>query len=304
MAKDYFNRYVWLIDLIMRYGYISFQDISKHWERSSLNDSGEPLAERTFHNHREAILQTFGIEINNNRTLGYYILNKEDLEGDGIRKWLFDSISMYNLLNRSTNLRDRILFERVPSSQPWLETIVNAIADGKAIEMTYQGIWKDKPSTFCVHPYCLKLFKQRWYLIARSDGGKKPFVYALDERMKQITTLDKKLELPKNFNAKELYKDYYGVIMDSVGPEKVLIKVDADQVHYYESLPLHESQTIIEKNDKYSIFEYYLAPNYDFRHELLSKGDTVEVLEPDWFRKEIKDSIKKMIERYNDRSND
>ena len=121
MAKDYFNRYVWLIDLIMRYGHISFQDISKHWERSSLNDKGEPLAERTFHNHRDAILQTFGIEINNDRTLGYYILNKEDLEGDGIRKWLFDSISMYNLLNRSTNLRNKILFERVPSSQPWLE---------------------------------------------------------------------------------------------------------------------------------------------------------------------------------------
>ena len=262
MAKDYFNRYVWLIDLIMRYGHISFQDISKHWERSSLNDKGEPLAERTFHNHRDAILQTFGIEINNDRTLGYYILNKEDLEGDGIRKWLFDSISMYNLLNRSTNLRNKILFERVPSSQPWLEVIVNAIAEGKAIEVSYQASWSDKPHTYCMHPYCLKLFKQRWYVIARRDEFDNPYVYALDERMKDIKILNKKLEIPKDFDAKELYKDYYGVIMDYVDPEKVKIKVDADQVHYYESLPLHESQKIIEKNDEYSIIEYYLAPNF------------------------------------------
>ena len=136
-------------------------------------------------------------------------------------------------------------------------------------------------------------------MIAQSEGGNKPFVYALDERMKEITTLDKKLELPKNFNAKELYKNYYGVIMDSVKPCKVFIKVDADQVHYYESLPLHESQKIVEKTDKYSIFEYYLCPNRDFKHELLSKGESVEVLGPDWFRKEIKDSIKKMMDKYN-----
>ena len=298
MAKDYFNRYVWLIDLIMRYGHISFQDISKHWERSSLNDKGEPLAERTFHNHRDAILQTFGIEINNDRTLGYYILNKEDLEGDGIRKWLFDSISMYNLLNRSTNLRNKILFERVPSSQPWLEVIVNAIAEGKAIEVSYQASWSDKPHTYCMHPYCLKLFKQRWYVIARRDEFDNPYVYALDERMKDIKIMNKKLEIPKDFDAKELYKDYYGVIMDFVEPEKVKIKVDADQVHYYESLPLHETQTIIEQNDEYSIFEYYLAPNYDFKHELLSKGESVEVIEPEWFREDLKNTITKMMERY------
>lgn len=298
MAKDYFNRYVWLIDLIMRYGHISFQDISKHWERSSLNDKGEPLAERTFHNHRDAILQTFGIEINNDRSQGYYILNKEDLEGDGIRKWLFDSISMYNLLNRSTNLRNKILFERVPSSQPWLEVIVNAIAEGKAIEVSYQASSSDKPHTYCMHPYCLKLFKQRWYVIARRDEFDNPYVYALDERMKDIKIMNKKLEIPKDFDAKELYKDYYGVIMDFVEPEKVIIKVDADQVHYYESLPLHETQTIIEQNDEYSIFEYYLAPNYDFKHELLSKGESVEVIEPKWFRDDIKRTIKSMLNRY------
>lgn len=298
MAKDYFNRYVWLIDLIMRYGHISFQDISKHWERSSLNEKGEPLAERTFHNHRDAILQTFGIEIYNDRTLGYYILNKEDLEGDGIRKWLFDSISMYNLLNRSTNLRNKILFERVPSSQPWLEVIVNAIAEGKAIEVSYQASWSDKPHIYCMHPYCLKLFKQRWYVIARRDEFDNPYVYALDERMKDIKILNKKLDIPKDFDAKELYKDYYGVIMDDVDPEKVKIKVDADQVHYYESLPLHETQTIIEQNDDYSIFEYYLAPNYDFMHELLSKGESVEVIEPKWFRDDIKRTIKSMLNRY------
>ena len=80
--------------------------------------------------------------------------------------------------------------------------------------------------------------------------------------------------------------------------KSLLIKVDADQVYYYESLPLHESQNIIEKTDNYSIIEYYLAPNYDFKQELLSKGESVEVIEPEWFREDMKQAIKKMMERY------
>jgi len=64
MAKDYFKRYVWLIDLIGRYGHISKREIDDYWRSSSLNDQKEMhIPERTFHNHRQAILDTFGIEI-------------------------------------------------------------------------------------------------------------------------------------------------------------------------------------------------------------------------------------------------
>ena len=87
MAKNYFNRYVWLIDTINRHGHITREEISRLWERSPLNDTGEELYERTFHNHRIAIEDTFGIEIKCDRSLGYYIANSGDLEGDGIRQW-------------------------------------------------------------------------------------------------------------------------------------------------------------------------------------------------------------------------
>ena len=106
MAKNYFDRYVWLIDTINRHGHISFKEISYLWAHSPVNKLGENyLPERTFHNHREAILDTFGIEIKCDRSLGYYIANSEDLEGDGIRQWLLESLSMNNLLNESSDMR-------------------------------------------------------------------------------------------------------------------------------------------------------------------------------------------------------
>ena len=298
MAKNYFNRYVWLIDTINRHGHISREEISRLWQRSNLNETGEELYERTFHNHREAILDTFGIEIKCDRSLGYYIANSDDLEGDGVRQWLLESLSMNNLLNESSDMRDRILFEKIPSSQKWLPVIVNAMRDKKTVEVTYQSFWRDEPSTFILHPYCLKLFKQRWYVLGKSDGYDDSRIYALDERMMNVVLQKKALKKPAKFDAADFFSNYFGVILDKRKASLIRIKVIADQVKYIESLPLHDSQVLIERTPAYSIFEYHLVPTYDFRHEILSHGPDMEVLEPEDFRDEIKSDIAQMFKNY------
>ena len=298
MAKNYFNRYVWLIDTINRHGHISREEISRLWQRSHLNDTGEELYERTFHNHREAILDTFGIEIKCDRSLGYYIANSDVLESNGIRQWLLESLSMNNLLNESSDMRDRILFEKIPSSQRWLPVIVNAMREEKAVELTYKSFSRNGPSTFILHPYCLKLFRQRWYVLGRSEGYEDPRIYALDERMKNVVPLKKALKMPAKFNAGEFFRKYFGVIIDDRKPTTVKLKVVSNQVRYIDSLPLHESQSLIEETPEYGIFEYCLVPTYDFRQEVLSHGPDVEVLEPEELRDEIKADIARMYRNY------
>ena len=298
MAKNYFDRYIWLIDTINRHGHISFSDISYLWARSPLNKLGENyLPERTFHNHRQAILDTFGIEIKCDRSMGYYIANDEDLEDDGIRQWMLSSLSLNNLMNESREMHDRILFEEIPSSQRWLTAIVNAIKDQKTIEMTYQSFNRTEPNTFEAHPWCLKLFKQRWYLLARSEAYKEPRIYALD-RIRAVKETKNPLKVPKKFKADEFFSHFFGIIVDERKPETVRLKVDADQVKYYKSLPLHSSQKEIESTEEYTIFQYQLVPTFDFIQEILSKGLSVEVLAPESFRDEIHAEIKAMLARY------
>ncbi len=298
MAKNYFDRYIWLIDTINRHGHISFREISDLWAHSPINKLGENyLPERTFHNHREAILDTFGIEIKCDRSLGYYIANSEDMEEDGIRRWLLESLSMNNLLNESRDMRDRILFEEIPSSQRWLTAIVNAMRDNKTIEMTYQSFNRTEPTSFEAHPWCLKLFKQRWYLLARSEAYKEPRIYALD-RIRAVSETQNALKIPKKFKADEFFSHYFGIIVDDCQPETIQLKVEASQVKYYKSLPLHSSQREIESTDKYTIFEYKLVPTFDFEQEVLSKGPWVEVLAPESFRDVIHADIKAMLEHY------
>ena len=297
MAKNYFNRYIWLIDTIYRRGHISLQDISRSWERSSFNDDGRPMAERTFHHHREAILDMFGIEIKNDRSLGYYI-DRTDLEGDAIKQWLLESLSMNNLVNEAGGLRDRILFEAIPSSQKWLLPIVGAMKDGKAFQMTYQSFTRSEPSSFTAHPYCLKLFRQRWYLLAQSEMYDHPRIYSLD-RICQVEVLDKALVMPDDFDAADFFSRYFGIILKADIPvETIELKVDADQVPYFRSLPLHTSQQEIETADQFSIFRYRLVPTFDFKQEILRNGPSVEVLSPEGFRDEIHADIRSMLGRY------
>lgn len=299
MAKSYFNRYVWLIDVISRYCHITKRDIDDLWSCSSLNEGHETaIPERTFHNHREAILDIFGIEIGFDRGLGYYIVNTDDLDGKGIRNWLLESVSLSNLLRESADIHNRILFEKVPSSSKWLSVIVNAMRDGKALEMTYQSFKRTEPTTFETHPYCLKIFRQRWYMLAQTVGKEELRIYSLD-RIIDIKVLDKALELPAGFEAADFFSDYFGIIIGhNVQPSIMEIKATAEQAKYLESLPLHHSQTAIEVTPEYTIFRYLLVPTFDLKQEILSRGSTLEVLAPDWFRKEIICELKKTLTNY------
>ena len=299
MALNCFKRYVWLIDLISRHGYISKRDIDSAWYRSSLNELRERnIPERTFHNHREAIESIFGIRIDFKRGLGYYIENPDDLDGEGIRSWLLESMSLSNLLNESADMRSRILFEKVPSSSKWLTFIVNAMREGKAVTLTYKSFRNTEPHTFETHPYCLKVFRQRWYMLARTPGKEELRIYSLD-RVIDIQLSDSPLILPKDFNAADFFSDYFGIIIGhNIQPSTMELKATAEQAKYLESLPLHSSQEAIETTPEYTIFRYKIVPTFDLKQEILSRGATLEVLSPEWFREEVISEIKQMMNNY------
>ena len=74
------RRYVWLVETIRRAGKISLEEINKKWKISSLHNGRGGLPERTFHRHRDALADIFGIDIRCDRSNGnvYYIANEED----------------------------------------------------------------------------------------------------------------------------------------------------------------------------------------------------------------------------------
>lgn len=293
MAKNFFKRYIWLVDLINRRKYVSFKEISEAWMRSPLNETGDPLSERTFFNHKDAIAGMFGIEILNDRSLGFYI-GRSDVGSDETSDWMLHTLCLNNVLHENADMKDRILMEKVPSSERFLTDIISAMRDFRVIRLCYQSFRHPEPFCFNVRPYCVKYFKQRWYLLGDSDLGLR--IYSLD-RFVDMEELEERFEIPKGFDAEEYFGNYFGVIIGEK-PEDVKIRVVPDQVKYFRTLPLHGSQRETVQEDGSSVFSYHIAPTFDFVQEILSHGADVEVLEPAELRESIADIVAGMASRY------
>ena len=274
------NRYVWFVTTIYSRGPISLEEIQHRYE--SHFGRGEELSERQFHRYTDAVEELFDIEIKYSRTRrGYVVADREGIYNMGMRKWLIQTFSVNNILHESQDLKNRILLENVPSGQQHLTTIVDAMRESVALSMTYQSFWMDEPATFEVEPYCVKLFEQRWYMLAKSERYDDLRIYALD-RIKVLEPTERKFKLPKKFDAAKFFEDYYGIIIsdDDYDICPVALKVDSWQSKYLRTLPLHHTQVEVERNDEYSIFEYRLCPTFDFRQKILSMGSSVEVIAP------------------------
>ncbi len=299
MAKDLFNRYIWLVDTIYRSGKISFKEINKRWLRTEMS-GGEEIPHRTFHHHKNAIEDLFDINIGCDKKNGnkYYIENADDMKQGGVRTWLLNTFAVNNLINESHHLKRRILFEEIPSGQVYLTSIIEAMRDKRTLEITYQSYWRKQPNIFEAEPYCLKVFHQRWYMVARSPYYNSLRIYALD-RIRNLYTTDIPFNYPSDFDPQAYFHDIFGVITnENIRVETVRLKVRNNQQQYLRSLPLHHSQHEVETGEDYAIFEYRIRPTYDFQQEILSHCSDIEVLSPEWLRKEIIGKLKQALKQY------
>ena len=302
MAKNTINKYVWLVETIYKAKKISFEEINRRWMDNDMSED-KPLSIRTFHKWRIAIEEMFGliIENENNGQYRYYIENADELRNGSMRSWLFNTLTVSNLMMDSVSIKDKVLFEVIPDGEQYLPDILEALKKNLVLGMTYQSYTRDEAKTFEVEPYCLKAFKQRWYLVARSPYYDKVMIYALD-RVHWLEVKDKSFKYPKNFIPEKFFDDSFGIIADqSIDVETVKIKVSASQANYLRSLTLHQTQKEIERTDEYSIFTVRLRPTFDFRQEILSQGCDIEVLEPQWFRDEMAEIAKNMWNKYRDK---
>lgn len=293
------RRYIWLIDTIYRYGPISLADINARWMRTYLSD-GEPMARVTFHRDRESIQDLFDIDIkceSREKGYGYYVENESDMKRNGIRKWMLDTITVGTIVTESQHLNKRIILENVPSGQEFLSVISRAMQNGNTLEMEYQQFGKDS-RVVEVEPYCLKLYHQRWYMLARKIDREWLIVYALD-RIRDLEETTNKYTIADDFDANEYFSSCFGVMKDDSTPvEHIVLRTTPRQANYLRTLPLHHSQKELKATDAYVDFSLDLSPTIDFRQEILSQMPNIEVLKPKALRDQIEATLEESIKLY------
>ena len=298
------SKYVWVINTILQAGKISFEELNRKWLRNTEISRGVEIPKRTFDHWKMAIADIWGLHIENegNGEYRYFIRNEKEIRENGLRAWFYNAFCVSNALVSSQSIKDRILLEYVPSGQKYLQSIIEAMKENRVLNITYHDYNKNDENSFDVHPYCVKLFRQRWYLVARRTNtyyyNKEPFVYMLD-CIKDLQAKDETFEMPKNWSAEDFFDGCFGIDADQrIDKQLVKLKVSAGRANNIRDLPMHKSQKEVECNEEYSIFSYYLRPEFDFQQELLWNGEDIEVLEPAWLRKEMARRILRMRIKY------
>lgn len=296
------QKYTWLIETIRRVGRISHKELSDRWERNKDLSDGSPLARATFNRWRDAICDMFGIIIDCQKAGGYlyYISNPEEIDEDRLKKWMLDTFAVGDMIRENLSMKDRILIDEIPSGREHLSTILKAMKENRVFSITYRPFRKQHSYTFPIEPYCVKLFENRWYVLAHNVRYGDMRVYSLD-RMEKVEPTDEHFRLPKDFDAEAYFSTAFGIVIGTgEKPERIVIRAKKDHKHYIRSLPLHHSQKQIADCEEYADFELFLAPTYDFAMKLLQVGAWVEVIEPLHLRETMKAWIKDMFNAYLD----
>lgn len=298
-----FREYIWMVNTIRKAGKISFAELQKKWLETDMSEGGE-LARSTFNRHKDAIEDIFGIYIECDRQNGYryYIGNEGVLEEESVQNWMLSTLSVSNQVSESLSLQNRILLESVPSENARLEQIIESMKKRVCLSMVYQKYGHTEPKKVTLEAYCIKLFKRRWYVFGRlHDSGMEDDnfrIYSFD-RIKEIELTDLRFDLPADFNARELFKDYYGILLShDTEVERIVVRAHGNERFYVRDLPIHASQQEIEEGEEYADFELRMHATSDFCSHVLSRSNQLQVLKPEWLALKVKKMLQEALERY------
>ena len=293
-----FKEYIWLVNTIYEAKAITLAEINERWLQTEMSE-GIPLSRTTFHRHRIAIEEIFGLYIDCDKKNGnkYYIGNDHVLREDSVQNWMLSTLSVSNTLGESQSLHQRILLENIPSGGEQLQLVIKAMKENRSLMITYRRYGAPASYSCKIEPYCIKLFRQRWYMVGKLSNGWLA-TYSLD-RIEDISMMETKFKVPEDFDAAKYFQDSYGIVVDSKLPlEKVVLRAYGNERYYLRDLPLHHSQREIGKTEEYTDFELHIKTTFDFKTQLFSRGAWLQVIEPQSLADEMIEWHQSAVERY------
>ena len=291
MVSELVEKYVFLVQAFVEAGDngLTLGQIQRKWE-GRYNQS---YPRRSFINHRDAIAQLFGIVITCDRSTNVYRIDRSEsaIDRQEAADYLINTFTVNSLLTLGKErLSGRVSVEDVPSGQKFLIPVMQAMLDNATLSLQYKKYQSTKAEARRIHPYAVKEFEKRWYIVAYSEEGQGLRTYAMD-RIVAIEPTGDHFQMPKNFDVDTLFEASYGIYLPEKGqtPQLVKIRTTEREAAYLEDLPLHPSQLHIGPTE----FVLRVIPNPGFVMELLRHGDRLEVLEPEDLRQTLKEEFKK-----------
>lgn len=298
MVSELLQKFIFLINILQGASEsgLTFSEIGEKWK----NKYGTDYSRRTFNNHREAIVEALGLEIECNRSTNrYFIRGIDNLSSADTTGWLIDTFTVRNLLSLSQErLSGRISVEEIPSGHRYLTTLMSAMTEDRKVRISYRKYASDHSQEYDLRPYALKEYSKRWYLIGYCEQREDLRVFGLD-RVKSMEILEERFAMDESFSLEEFFATSFGIYKPIGKGKTIRFKTNQKNAQYLNDLPLHRSQKMVESDERTAIFEIFVCPDKNMYMELCKYGSMLEVISPEEVRQEMARLTEEVSKIYN-----
>lgn len=212
-----------------------------------------------------------------------------------------DKVVMQQLKTKKSDVAYPVVdFEKVPYSKgiEHFDKLYQAIIRQKPLMISYKRFDKDAVTDHVFHPYLLKEYKFRWYLLGYSEKRRGKLILALD-RMERIAAERNTAFKPyKGIDVQKYFDHTIGVTINPTGVKEIKVWFSPSQGNYVKTQHLHATQKILSDDPTGLVVSYQLIPNYELLQTLLAFGPEAKVLEPLPLQTQLKDMLQKSLQLY------
>lgn len=192
-----------------------------------------------------------------------------------------------------------IQFESTPSSggSMHLAHLLEAIKNRYPINLKYKKFSESISSSYSLHPYLLKEYRNRWYLLAWDLGRNTIRTFGCDRiENVEISSNEKYSEI--RFNSEEYFKHAIGItVIDDSPPSDVVFTCSHLLANYLKTQPLHHSQKLNSNGEKFEVGVKVLI-TFELIQWLQGFSSEIEVLQPKTLVDKLAEILKSAAEKY------
>lgn len=180
-----------------------------------------------------------------------------------------------------------IQFENSPPAMglSWLDPLYSHIRRREALEIRYQPFAPPGEVVVLLHPYLLKEWRNRWYVVGRNERENQVWNLALD-RIADVRPAGIPFRPNDLFNPIDWYRDIVGVTRpQGAAPVRIKFRAGGSVAGYLLTKPIHASQQTVRQDASGVTFSLHVIPNPELIGELRRFGREIEVLSPEGFRR-------------------
>ena len=336
--KNALTRYKYLDDLLSdRHHYYDIHDLTEKCNRKLLEDGFPEVTQRCIEkdiNYLEYAPFSADIErfwVNGKRCMRYenpsFSIFRKDLSNEEENLLLevlntigqFDGLDNFEWMNSmkiGLGLKERpkvISFSNNPylRNSNMLGTLFDYISNQVVVQLSYHTFSDMETKSIVFHPYLLKQYNNRWYLIGVADEDGKILNFAID-RLDEVKALPERHYNKCTYDLEERFEDIVGVTLFENRPiEHILCWVSDASKGYVETKPIHGSYTPIKGDAEQLLrsefsqlqggmfFTLDCINNYELIRELCSYGKDLIVLRSDGtVAEEVRKRVSEMNEKY------